>query len=484
MPVWRNPVAWFGLVALAIPIAIHLLARMRARVVQFPSLRFIEVSRLAARKRRTLSDVGLLALRLLALLLAIAATADPLFLTSARRTAWTSRVSRAVVIDTSASMTQHTSADAIQQVTAKETREGSNEETSNFLQSTVIRSASLPDGAARAIAWLRIAPPSRREIVLVSDFQADTVSAALLRDVPDDIGLRFIRVGELPHDQTADARPVTTRGGAGAYVWTRAKVRIDDERTTITKREIAALAPIAIATTNDGLTLAPFGLHIIVPASDRATAVATTEAVLTEGVPAPAQTDRRVELSVSAPIATDVAALSAPWMAEALQRIAEDPALRATASSVVSGVASAVSNAPAPWRVVLADARSVPLLLAAGRAREPQTLLLDAHVPASSAVMPLLIRSVLRALAPPDDLQEAEVRTIPDRALAAWTRPAAEPSVDALKNVEDSDRRWLWAAALAVLLIETWIRRDRQRTRGDETTATATTKAEAHEHAA
>jgi len=60
----------------------------------------------------------------------------------------------------------------------------------------------------------------------------------------------------------------------------------------------------------------------------------------------------------------------------------------------------------------------------------------------------------------------------------------AEPSVDALKNVEDSDRRWLWAAALAVLLIETWIRRDRQRTRGDETTATATTKAEAHEHAA
>ena len=87
MPVWRNPVAWFGLVALAIPIAIHLLARMRARVVQFPSLRFIEVSRLAARKRRTLSDIGLLALRLLALLLAIAATADPLFLTNARRTA-------------------------------------------------------------------------------------------------------------------------------------------------------------------------------------------------------------------------------------------------------------------------------------------------------------------------------------------------------------------------------------------------------------
>lgn len=481
MPVWRNPVAWFGLVALAIPIAIHLLARMRARVVQFPSLRFIEVSRLAARKRRTLSDIGLLALRLLALLLAIAATADPLFLTSARRTAWSTRVSRAVVIDTSASVTQHTSADAIQQVAAKETQAGS-----DLLRSTVIRSASLSDGAARAVAWLRTTPPSRREIVFVSDFQVDTVTAGLLRDVPDDIGLRFARVGELPHDQTADARPVTRRGGAGAYVWTRAKVRVDDERTTITKRETAALAPFAVATTDDGLTLAPFGLHITVPKSDRATALATTEAVLTEGVPAPApgQTDRRVELAVSAPITTNVAALSAPWMAEALQRIAEDPALRATASNLASTAASAASNVPAPWRMVLADERGVPLLIAAEHARQPQTLVLESRVPASSAVTPFLIRSVLRALATPDDLQEAEVRTIPDRALAAWTRPATEPSIDALENVEDSDRRWLWAAALAVLLIETWVRRDRQRARGDEASAKTNAKAEAHEHAA
>src|SRR6185369_11489957 len=101
--------------------------------------------------------------------------------------------------------------------------------TSNLLRSTVIRSASLPDATARAVAWLRTTPPSRREVVLVSDFQIDTVTAGLLRDVPDDIGLRFIRVGELPHDQTADARPVTMRGGAGTYVWTRANVRIDDE---------------------------------------------------------------------------------------------------------------------------------------------------------------------------------------------------------------------------------------------------------------
>lgn len=137
-----------------------------------------------------------------------------------------------------------------------------------------------------------------------------------------------------------------------------------------------------------------------------------------------------------------------------------------------------------PSRVVLADARGVPLLVAAGRGREPQTLVLDARVSAASAMSPLLIRSVLRGLGAADDLPEAEVRTIPDRALAAWIRPAAEPSIDALRNVEDSDRRWFWAAALVVLLIETWLRRDRQRARGDEAQATGNAKAEAHEHAA
>src|SRR5215470_4553965 len=103
MSVWRNPAAWLGLTALAIPIIVHLLARMRAQVIAFPSLRFIDVSHFAARKRRTLSDLPLLAVRLLALLLAVAACGNPLFLTSSRRAAWGARVSRAVVIDSSAS---------------------------------------------------------------------------------------------------------------------------------------------------------------------------------------------------------------------------------------------------------------------------------------------------------------------------------------------------------------------------------------------
>jgi hypothetical protein len=70
------------------------------------------------------------------------------------------------------------------------------------------------------------------------------------------------------------------------------------------------------------------------------------------------------------------------------------------------------------------------------------------------------------------------VRTIPDHALAAWTRPAAEPSIDMLRNVDDSDRRWLWASVLGLLGLETWLRRDRHRVSRNETTV------EVHEHAA
>jgi hypothetical protein len=574
MPVWRNPVAWFGLATLAIPIIVHLLARMRATVLAFPSLRFIEVSRLAARKRRTLSDLPLLAVRLLALLLAVAACANPLFLTAARRAAWSTRISRAIVIDTSPSMTRspaeaaggtaagaaavtaaatdaaaanavaaNTAATSVAaaDATAADIARVADREAQGALGSTLIRSASLADGVQRATAWLRTAPPSRREIVLVSDFQVNTIDAALLRAVPDDVALRFLRVGQTPHERTTDARAVSTRSASG-FGWTRAQVHIDERTTSITNRAaVIALPPIVITTSDDSIALTPFGLHITVAHTDRPAALATLDAVLAEGVPAPAsasasasaQTDRRVELRVgnTLPSSNELTPMSSPWMADLLQRVAEDRVLTdAIAATAATGSGSGVTEAhdtaaataaatdargaqgdrvaaavdtagsgtteahaklaatAAPAvapagagpdaRVVIADAHGVPVLLAAGRAREARVLVLMTRLPIASPVTPLLFRSVLRALAEPDGLPEAEVRTIPDSALTAWTRQAPEPSIDALRNVEDSDRRWLWAGALVALLIETWLRRDRQRARA------GTEQAEVHEHAA
>ncbi|HYW49375.1 MAG TPA: BatA domain-containing protein, partial [Gemmatimonadaceae bacterium] len=102
--IWRNPWAWTGLLLLALPVLIHLLSRAPADVRPFPSLRFVDPSRLSPRRRTRPRDVLLLLVRLGILVAAVAALAGPVFLT-ARRTA-TPRVVRAIVLDTSASMQQ------------------------------------------------------------------------------------------------------------------------------------------------------------------------------------------------------------------------------------------------------------------------------------------------------------------------------------------------------------------------------------------
>ncbi len=106
-------------------------------------------------------------------------------------------------------------------------------------------------------------------------------------------------------------------------------------------------------------------------------------------------------------------------------------------------------------------------------------MVLVARMSASAAATPLLLRAVLRAIAGADPLPEAEVRTISDRALSVWTRPAAEPSAHAFRNVDDSDRRWLWAGVIAVLVMEMRLRRE-----GANARKPTTAETEAHERAA
>ncbi len=547
MPVWRNPAAWIGAIALAIPLAVHLLARVQAKTIAFPSLRFIQPSRLAALKRRRLTDVLLLTLRLLALALAVAAFANPLFLTSARHTAWSAQFSRAIVIDTSTSMSRdHASEDA----QAAANRERSEPHTQ---RSTKIETAKLRAGVERAVAWLQTTPPSRREIVCISDFQVGTVDAALLRTVPPDIGLRFIRVGavDVANERSAETRPVTTRASGRAtqddFAWRRARLRVTRDAVAVLDRSAASSPPIAITATTTAtateVAVAPFGVRVTAARADQAALLAAIRAVLAEGVPGDgggagqgAQAERARLVAVlfagagdPLPATSALMPLAAPWMADALDFIARDDALRrsialasgrgdgsggvsgaatqparepaahqpsaapasasalssasASASLSTAAAASSTTSASAPWVAVLSDSRAAPVVLAAARVREGQgggrELVLVARMSASAAATPLLLRAVLRAVAGPDLLPEAEVRTISDRALSLWTRPAAEPAAEAFRQVEDSDRRWLWAVVIAVLVIEMWARRERAKARRQTTGET-----EAHERAA
>ena len=60
---WLNPSALFALAAIAAPILIHILVQRRAERFPFPTLRFLQPTRLAAIRRHLLEDLPLLAIR-------------------------------------------------------------------------------------------------------------------------------------------------------------------------------------------------------------------------------------------------------------------------------------------------------------------------------------------------------------------------------------------------------------------------------------
>jgi hypothetical protein len=97
---WLNPTALFALTAVAAPILIHILIQRRAERLPFPTLRFLQPTRLAAIRRHILDDIVLLAVRVALLTAAVAALAGPLLVTTARRQAWDRRIVRAIVTDT------------------------------------------------------------------------------------------------------------------------------------------------------------------------------------------------------------------------------------------------------------------------------------------------------------------------------------------------------------------------------------------------
>src|SRR6185503_10274452 len=100
---WGNAWAFAGMLLLALPVLIHLLARRTAKLQRFPTLRFLGTSRLLPRWNPRLTDPLLLALRVLIIAAAVVALAQPAF--SPRADAGSPEsVTRAVIVDTSASM--------------------------------------------------------------------------------------------------------------------------------------------------------------------------------------------------------------------------------------------------------------------------------------------------------------------------------------------------------------------------------------------
>src|SRR3981189_444783 len=101
-----TPFFLLGLGAIAVPVLIHLIQRERKRVVEFPSLMFVQRIPYQSVRRRRIRHWFLLLMRAAAIVLIVAAFARPFFPKGAAATLAAAGGSREIVImlDQSASM--------------------------------------------------------------------------------------------------------------------------------------------------------------------------------------------------------------------------------------------------------------------------------------------------------------------------------------------------------------------------------------------
>jgi hypothetical protein len=267
--IWLTPLAWWGLLAVSVPIAVHLLTRQRERVQPFPTLRFLRATRLSALRYRLIDDWLLLVVRLAIVTAAVAALASPLFISMARQEEWRTRTVAAIVIPPGTEVDRAVHGNMI-----------ASEQRARFGSQVFAPRQRLADGVRDAVEWLSTQPPARREVVIAGDLREGQLSVTDLSLVPADTGIRFLPVPA--------ANPVRT---AGVYLQTsesrwRAEATFLDSATTVTYSTDASAA-----------------VEFVVRAavSDQQSAQAALDAVLARGITVPGGVTRVVVVFEDAP---------------------------------------------------------------------------------------------------------------------------------------------------------------------------------------
>lgn len=410
MIAWQHPVALVALAGAAAPILVHLLRRHRAPRVPFPATRFLSPSMTGAVRLRLPSDTALLALRIAIVGIAACALARPVILTPARTAAWNARIARAVVVDASESMTPWASGAAA--IADAESR--------GAWRAVRVGTVDLADGLRRAAARLAAEPPARREIVVVSDFQAGAIAAGDVERLPGHIGVRFARAGSHPRVRHIAGPPLLAGDGRAR----QARMTVDVDRTSVSFAEIPP--------ERDGLR--------IEGATD-AGRDALVGAVAASGAPAPSRDEPVIVRFGGAEGRKDGGteerrgggALTERWMLETALGMRRDSELTTAADA---GPAVEVGSA---GKALVVDVNAAPQSFGAAAA----------------------LRAALtaRAGSPSRAHGEDEVRTIDDEQLRAWSREAPEIPPDSWRSIEQSDARWFWVGVLLLLGVETAARR-------------------------
>ncbi len=416
---WLTPAALAGLALLAVPIAIHLFARTPVRRVVVPSLRPLVAQVPRLRRRRHLRDPWLLAVRLLTVAAAVTASAGPLLVTPVREARWASRLARAVIVD--GAVAGGANAATIDQAIATET--------AGAIATEVFTADPPASAVPRALAWLSRQPPAAREIVVIGD-DGSALAPSALAVLPGGTGLRAEVVpasggsqerawlGASPAARPVAALVTAATDAAGVRTRVQASPRPQLPVTQVAEAEMQRLVDAVW----DGVQAE--GAFLRAPATWQPVRVEWIDRAL-GGDPSlvPLTTDDRARLWPLATLpgsnAEPLPIASAPW------------------SSLAPGVVAArdgetlvIRGAPAAEPVLVADTLRAVLQVAAGEER------------------------------PPRRVGAADVRR-----RAAMARPASGVPATSIRHA-GTDARWLWALALIGLVIESAVRRRRDRTAG------------------
>ena len=431
---WLNPPALVALALAAAPIIIHLFRTRRAERIEFPSLRFVRAAETASARIGWPSDLALLALRIALVVASVLAVARPILLTQSRLNAWNERIARAVVLDTSESMSRAARGgpSAAEAAVAAATAEGRG---AAYVRR--VEDADLRSGLRRALAWVATAPPAQREVVVISDFQQGALGAADIARVPATVGLRFVRVGNAESARTM----------AGLELLSAPGVPAEQQEIAITPISTAVSVTTGMP---DQSGQVQQGLRII----GHGDVQRLLRAVARFGSPAPSALQ---PIALMFPDSSTALPAAQPvrqrWMLRTILRLRADPSL-SLATQETTG--SAVLSESVEWTSIATDIAGRPLVSAA---QDGPELILGIAAPPTSFIATVVLDAALNARHGDTAQPEEEISSINVSDLSAWSRAPAPVEQDAWRRVEDSDARWFWLAALMLLAVEQTLRR-------------------------
>lgn len=408
---WLNPWAWLGGLSVALPVLVHLYSRRPPREAPFPSLRFLEASRLLPTRRTRISDLPLLLVRVAILVMAVAALAQPAW--QSVRSASSNAVARAVVVDTLAGAGSPADRSALEQTVTSQLGESA----ASLRVNTDAPHAAL----SGATEWLQ-RQPGRRELIVLSGFRNDAIDSLDIAQIPKDVTVRLVRTpsGENPAaaaTSRTSGRVQWSSGGAPALV-------------DAVQRAARTTGAHAVDTT---------GGNLIDP-------LAHTVRVVSPGADSTAAWIGRARK------------LDQPWMGDVVSALRRDTVL---VTAAWAAPATDTMVAP-PFTVLHRNATQAPLIAVAAlpNANGGSQLLLLSRAPADALATVTLLWSASRAL---DPIAVPVGVFVTDAQLRQWERaPSAQPRTDRVQaEREDSQSlgRFLWIGALLLLGVETYMRR-------------------------